>query len=364
MSGFEQRIAANPQDAMAHYQLAQIHMNFGRSEEALAGLDEAIDLDPGQAEFHFSRAQTLLKLGRYPEGWRAYQWRWQIGRFNAPMQRFSQPCWAGEALPQGTLLIHGETGFGDMFQLVRYATWAAQRCQTVVVECQLALLQLVAGMPGVSHVVAQGEMLPAFDAHIPLISLPAAFGTDIDSIPWSGPYLAASPQHLQAWADRLPGPGSSQLKVGLVWTGNPKNMGQQERSVPPSLLTPLAQLDGVQFFSLQKDASPAQIADLPQDLRLVDLTADITDFSDTAAFLAQLDLVVSVDTAVAHLAGAMGVPVWVLLSFSADWRYHQDRDDNPWYPSMRLFRQPSAGDWEPVLQHLAQDIQGLRSRPR
>lgn len=363
MSGFEQRIRANPQDAMAHYQLAQIYMNFGRSDEALAGLDQAIRLDPNQAEFHFSRAQTLLKLGRYPEGWRAYQWRWQIGRFNAPMQRFSQPCWSGTELPQGTLLIHGETGFGDMFQFVRYATCAAQRCQTVVVECQPALMQLVAKVSGVSRVVAQGGELPAFDAHIPLISLPAVFATDISSIPWSGPYIAADPDLLQDWAHRLSKQNSGELKVGLVWSSNPKNMGQQERSVPLSLLPPLVQLEGVQFFSLQKDASPAHFTDPLQGMRFVDMTADIADFSDTAALLTQLDLVVSVDTAVAHLAGAMGVPVWVMLPFSADWRHHQDRDDNPWYPSMRLFRQTSAGDWGPVLQRLAREIQASTPGP-
>jgi hypothetical protein len=275
------------------------------------------------------------------------------------MQRFAKPRWNGEALPQGTLLIHGETGFGDMFQFVRYATLAAKHCMNVVVECQPALMDLITNVPGVSRVFPQGGDLPAFDAHIPLISLPAIFETTIDSIPWDGPYVVADPADMQDWRDRVRSASSAELKVGLVWTGNPKNMGQQERSVPLAMLRPLAQAEGVHFFSLQKDASPAQLKEVPQEMHFVDLTGDIANFSDTAAFLKQLDLVISADTAVAHLAGAMGIQVWMLLPFSADWRYHQNRNDNPWYPSMRLFRQPSAGDWDSVSQTVAQALQHL-----
>jgi len=309
--------------------LAHIHAQFGRSDQALAGYERAMAVEPDQAEFHFARAQLLLKLGRYPEGWREYEWRWRIGRFNAPMLRFARPRWDGGRLPQGTLLIHGETGFGDMFQFVRYATLAAERCANVIVECQPALMGLVANVAGVSQVVPQGGTLPAFDAHIPLISLPAVFGTTIDSIPWSGPYIVANPQRVRGWANRVQAVGSGGRKVGLVWASSPQNMGHQERSVSLPLLAPLAQAEDVSFFSLQKGSNPTQVGEVPKGMRFVDMTCDIADFSDTAALLTQLDLVISVDTSVAHLAGAMGRPVWVLLPFSAEWRYHEERGDNP-----------------------------------
>lgn len=356
MTGYQRRIAANPNESTAHYQLAHIHAHLGLSDQALAGYEQAIATDPNQAEFHFARAQLLLKLGRYREGWREYEWRWRISRFNTPMRRFSQPCWDGSDLPRETLLIHGETGFGDMFQFVRFATLAASRCANVIVECQPELMDLIANVAGVSHVVPQGSDLPAFDVHIPLITLTAVFVTDIHSIPWNGPYLVANPQKIQNWESRVRRVNSSNRKVGLVWTGNPKNMGQQERSVPLSMLLSMTQTDGVSFFSLQKGASPFQISERPQGACFADLTADIADFSDTAALLLQLDLVISVDTSVAHLAGSMGRSVWVLLPFSADWRYHENRDDNPWYPSMRLFRQTSAGNWESALQPLARAL--------
>ena len=355
IKGFEVYLATHPKDASAHYQLAHLYFRQGRHAQALAGYEQAIALEPDQAEYHFARSQLLLLLERYEEGWQEYEWRWRLGMFNTPMHRFSQPCWNGEVLP-GTLLVHGETGFGDMFQFVRYVTLAAERCARVVVECQPALQLLIADVPGVSQVVTQGSPLPAFDVHLPLISFPAVFNTTVDTIPWRGPYIRADARREQDWAKRVAAVGSSARKIGLVWTGNPQNSGNRERSVTLKQLGPMAQVSQTVFFSLQKGAAVVQAADVPPGMDFWDLTEQILDFSDTAALLSQLDLVITVDTSVAHLAGAMGCPVWVLLPFAADWRYHVGRIDNPWYPTMRLFRQESEGDWEPPLRQLQQSL--------
>lgn len=356
VAGFEAHLLTHPLDASAHHQLAHLHLRLGRYEQALAGYEQAITLEPDQAEYHFARAQLLLRLERYAEGWQEYAWRWRLTMFNAPMHRFVQPLWGGERLEQGTLLVHGETGFGDMFQFVRYVELAAERCARVVVECQPALQTLILGVPGVSQVVVQGGRLPAFDAHIPLISFPGVFETTIHSIPWRGPYIQADTQRMQDWVERVAASGARERKIGLVWTGNPQNAGNRERSVTLQQFAPLVQATQASFFSLQKGAEAAQPGDVPAGMHFLDLTQQIRDFSDTAALLAQLDLVITVDTSVAHLAGAMGRSTWVLLPFSADWRYHVGRADNPWYPSMRLFRQESSGDWGPPLRQLQQAL--------
>ena len=355
-AGFEAHLLTYPRDGSAHYQLAHLHLRLGRYAQALVAYEQAIVLDPDQAEYHFARSQLLLRLERYEEGWQEYEWRWRLSMFNAPMHRFVQPLWDGKRLAQGTLLVHGETGFGDMFQFVRYVTLAAERCARVVVECQPALQTLIAGVSGVSQAVAQGDPLPAFDAHMPLISFPRVFDTTTHTIPWCGPYIQADAQRVQDWGGRVAASGARERKIGLVWTGNPQNAGNRERSVTLQQFGPLAQATQASFFSLQKGAQAAQAGDVPPSMHFLDLTEQIHDFSDTAALLAQLDLVITVDTSVAHLAGAMGRPTWVLLSFSADWRYHVGRTDNPWYPGMRLFRQEISGDWEQPLQQLQQAL--------
>ena len=351
-AGFETYLATHPKDASAHHQLAHLHLRLGRYAQALAGYEHAITLEPDQAEYHFARAQLLLMLERYEEGWQEYEWRWRLATFNAPMRRFTQPRWGGGRLEHGTLLVHGETGFGDMFQLVRYVALAAERCARVVVECQPALKALIADVPGVFQVVAQGDPLPAFDAHMPLISFPGVFGTTIDTIPWRGPYIQADAQKEQDWAARVAASGARGRRIGLVWTGNPQNAGNRERSVTLQQLGLLAQTVQASFFSLQKGGEAVQAGNVPPGMHFLDLTGQIRDFSDTSALLTQLDLVITVDTSVAHLAGAMGRPTWVLLPFSADWRYHVGRTDNPWYPSMHLFRQERDGDWSQPLEQL------------
>jgi hypothetical protein len=275
---------------------------------------------------------------------------------NAPAVRFPQARWDGRTLQQQTVLVHDDGGFGDTLQFVRYAALAAARGARVLLECQPALATLMTDVDGVAQVVAQGHPLPPFDLHVPLISLPALFGTTLETIPWSGPYVHAQPQRVQDWAERVALAGAGGRKVGLVWTGDPRNLGNRERSLTLQQLAVLADVPGVSFFSLQKGAQAPGPGDVPVGMNFLDLTASLRDFSDTAALLTQLDLVITIDTGVAHLSGAMGRPTWVLLPFSADWRYHVGRSDNPWYPDMRLFRQQLAGDWEAPLQQLRQAL--------
>jgi tetratricopeptide (TPR) repeat protein len=353
LAGFERRLAADPRDAQAQHQAGHLYLRLGRHEDARAAYERAVALEPDQPELHFALAQVLLLLGRYAEGWREYEWRWRIDRFSGAMKRFPQPRWDGRPLPQGTLLLHGESGFGDVFQFVRYAALAAQRCARVVVECPAAQKELVAGVPGVTEVVALGDALPPFDAHLPLIAFPHLMGTTIDTIPWDGPYIHADPARLQAWRDRVAATGARGRKVGLVWTGDPANLGNRERSVTLQQFGALARAADASFFSLQKGVKVPP-ADVPAGMQFIDLMDHVRDFSDTAALLAQLDLVVTVDTSVAHLAGAMDVPTWLLVPYSPTWRYHVDRDDNPWYPRMRLFRQQAEGDWGGPLAALAE----------
>ena len=348
--------AAHPDDAMAFNDLGNAYRELGRHQDALAAYERALALAPGLAQAHFSRSFVLLLLGDYRAGWRDYEWRWRINAFNGPMRRFRQPVWDGSRIERGTLLLHAEQGLGDTLQFVRYAPLAAGRCESVVLECQPELATLLRGTAGPGRVLARGEPLPLFVAHAPLMSLPALFGTTLDDIPWSGPYVHADPERVAEWRDAIAEPG---FKVGLVWAGRPQQWDDRKRSISLDLLAPLARAPGVVFYSLQIGTAAAQAARPPESMRLIDLAARIKDFSDTAAIVAGLDLVITIDTSVAHLAGAMGVPVWVLVAHAPDWRYHLARSDNPWYPTMRLFRQERDGDWSGAIERAAEALELL-----
>jgi tetratricopeptide (TPR) repeat protein len=353
IEGYLRQTAANQNDAAAFRHLANVYFEQGRKEEALAGLERAIALEPDDANSHFAKASLLLSLGKYAEGWKEYEWRWRTEAFKSPAVRFPQPMWDGDKL-DAQVLMHGETGFGDMLQFVRYAPLVAQRCAGVILECQPQLKSLLAGLDGVTQLVAQGEPLPPFAAHIPLIRLPHVFGTTLEDIPWRGAYVHADSARIAEWRAALqPGAG---LKVGLAWTGNPQNLGNPKRSITLAELAPLARVPGVRFYSLQKGAGAEQAVAASSSIRLVDLTGRIRDFSDTAALIELLDVVITIDTSIAHLAGALAVPTWVMLSHSPDWRYHLERSDNPWYPTMRLFRQPRASDWASVVEQVSKAL--------
>ncbi len=324
----------------------------GQVEEAIASFQRVIDMRPDNAGAHWNKSLALLLKGEFREGWAEHEWRWRRTNFTSPCRNFSQPQWKGEEVRGRTVLLHAEQGFGDTIQFVRYAPLAAERGARVIVECQPEMVALAQGMEGVAQAVPAGQMLPPFDLHTPLLSLPLAFGTTLETIPDKVPYMNPPPALAQAWREKAP-PEKGRRKVGLAWAGSPTRQDDRYRSLPLSAFAPLAAAKAVTFYSLQKGKPAEHAGEAPPGITMVDLTDDLRDFADTAALIANLDLVITVDTAVAHLAGAMAKPVWVLLEFAPAWRWLLGRSDSPWYPTMRLFRQSKRGDWEGVLAQVA-----------
>jgi len=299
--------------------------------------------------------------GRFEEGWKEYEWRWKTKLLSGDAGRFSAPTWGGEAIGDRVILLHAEQGLGDTLQFCRYAPLIAAGAR-VVLEVQAPLTRLLSQLPGIAAIVARGDGLPPFDLHCPLLSLAGVVGTTLDTIPAEAPYLAADPALAADWRDRLAGLGG--LRTGLVWAGGRRldaNLAavDRRRSIALDTMSPLGEVSGVTFISLQKGDPSAQAAHPPAGMALYDFTADLHDFADTAALIDNLDLVISVDTSVVHLAGALGKPVWLLNRFDTCWRWLLDRDDSPWYPQLRQFRQPSPGDWKSVISGVGDALQCL-----
>ncbi len=340
----------------AHNNLGYALQEQRRLDAAGACYRAAIGLEPDFAEAHFNLALALLAQGDSAAGWREYEWRWKLPEGIKQRQTFSRPQWRGEPATGRTLLIHAEQGFGDTLQFCRYGELAASCGLRVIMQVPQPLVRVLRGLPGVL-VVATGEPLPAFDLHCPMLSMPLAMGTTIETIPAIASYLHADKVQVAAWRTRLGAAGADRRpRIGLVWagasrTGTALAAIDRRRSVSPVLLAPLLELRALDFFSLQKGGVAA-----PAHFGLTDFMGEMGDFADTAALIANLDLVISVDTAVAHLAAAMGKPVWLLDRFDACWRWLDGRRDSPWYPTLRVYRQPRAGDWESVLAELAQDL--------
>jgi tetratricopeptide (TPR) repeat protein len=350
-------------EALASYEAAVMHRpdyvealtNRGvvlhvlkRFAEALASYERALTLRPQFAEAHFSEALCRLLIGDFEHGWKKYEWRWETRQLAQDKRQFVQPLWLGSNDIAGkTILLHGEQGYGDAIQFCRYVPLVAMRGARVILEVPAPLRELMSSLSGVAQVVERGASLPDFDLQCPLLSLPLAFATRLDTIPAATPYLSASPQAKMDWDNEL---GSRQrLRVGLAWSGSPTNKNDKHRSIPLRTLLPLLDAD-VTFVSLQKDVRPTDAAVLREcSTRLRDIRNELRAFSDTAAVISNLDLVITADTSVAHLAGALAKPVWVLLPFVNDWRWLLDRNDSPWYPSARLFRQDVTRVWEPVI---------------
>jgi len=353
IEGYLAQLRSDPDDARAHNNLANIYAGLGRHREALDHLERSLSLEPDRAEAHYGRALVLLSQGDYVSGWKEYAWRWRLeSPLSAPARRFAQPMWDGRPLDGGALFLHGELALGEALQFARYARLAAERCGSVIIECAPRAKPLVERIDGVSRVTTPGEAPPAFAAHLPLFGLPGIFGTTLENTHWHGPYIHPDPGRVAAWKPRVE--GAAARKVGLAWSGNPQNPYDKDRSVPFAELAPLRDCPGVAFYSLQKDGGGAG---------LIDLSAHERDLLDTAAFISQLDLVITVDTMLCHLAGAMGKPVWVMLNRVPDWRHHVGRTDNPWYPGMRLYRQTHDGDWRPVVEAIAADLRRFAECP-
>jgi hypothetical protein len=343
-------IELQPDFASGYNNLGGALSDAGQWAEAEATLRRAIELRPDYAEAHYNRALQLLRSGDFQRGWAEFEWRTQCKAAEG-QRRFNQPSWNGRATEGQTILIYCEQGFGDAIQFIRYVPMLSRLGMKVIVESPLALLRLFQNSLPSQQVIVTGQSLPPFDVQYSLMSLPLALGTTLRTIPAQEAYLTAPPDLAAKWEKRFD-PQRQSLRVGLAWAG--RIMPDRNRSIPFEQLSPLLAEQSVDYYSLQKSAAA------PAGARITDWTAELEDFADTAALIAQLDLVITVDTAVAHLAGALGKAVWVLLPFSADWRWMVDRQDSPWYPTMRLFRQPKAGDWQsPVAQMAA----ALRSWP-
>jgi Tfp pilus assembly protein PilF len=328
-------------------------------DEAGAAYRRAIELDSNSADAHWNYSLLQLRMGDYERGWENYEWRWRVRGEFTPPQSFAQPLWDGSDLRGKTILLHAEQALGDTLQFVRYVPLVAQRGGRVVLQSPPELIRVLKSLQGVDEIVAAGKPLPRFDVHCPLMSLPRLFSTRLNTIPCPIPYFCPEPQLVEQWNRRLE-PYRGQFKVGLVWAGRQVHMSDGDRSIGLAQLAPLAKVGVDAFFSLQKGSPAGQSP--PPGMNLIDWTAELRDFADTAALIANLDLVISVDTAMAHLAGAMGKPVWVLLLYVSDWRWLLDRDDSLWYPTMRLFRQPAIGDWTTAISAIAEKLKAEISR--
>lgn len=347
---YRQVVELEPANVSAWVKLGLLRQQSCDVAGAKACYERAIELQPDHVEAHLLHALVLLLQGDYVRGWVEYEWRW-LWKGRAP-RRFSQPRWDGAPLHGKTILLHPEQGLGDSIQFIRYAPKVKALGGRVVCITHPPLMRLFRDCDGVDQFVETGQPLPHFDMEAPLMSLPGIFGTTLANIPARVPYILP-PGQTSPVIDRLLSHRGREIKVGLVWAGGPKAKNDMVRSCPWECFAQLAQAAGVSYYSLQKGPSSADTARLAERLPLTDLGGALSDFADTAAAIASLDLVISVDTAVAHLAGAMGKPVWVLLPRAPDWRWLLDRDDSPWYPTARLFRQQRTGDWPELLQRVA-----------
>jgi hypothetical protein len=352
--------------------LAEPHVNLGNlmdiqgdPESAAHHYRQALEIDPGHAHAHCCLAQALLAMGRYESGWEEYEWRWRAGDPQFRLLPFQQPLWDGSQDIAGKrVLLHAEQGFGDAIQFIRYATLVAARGAKVIVICDAALRTLLQTVPGVESVVEPGRVLPGFAFHAPLMSLPRAFRTTVESIPAQVPYVFPDPAAVEAWRARLSG-HAGRLKIGLAWAGRPSFVAASMKSCPLERLAAVLDTADCAFFSLQKGESAADLKKLdPRGAPVADYTDALHDFRDTAALIAALDIVISIDTAAAHLAGALGKPVWVLLAGVPDWRWLPRAGALKWYPTARLFRQHTAGEWGSVVAEVRQALQQAAARAK
>jgi Flp pilus assembly protein TadD len=354
-------VRLQPRAAEAHSNLGSALAYLGALEEAAACFAEAVRLNPNYAIAHKHLGAYRLLKGDFERGWPEYEWRLHCRQ--GPMRTFNQPSWNGTNLAERTILLHAEQGLGDTLQFIRYAPLVKQLGGKVLFECPPELVRIVQSCAGIDRIIPLGQSLPAFDCQLPLLSLPHVLKTTMATVPASVPYLRAEPALMAQWRQELS--GYAGFKIGIVWQGNPRygqldcRNANQWRSIPLAQFAPIADIPGVKLFSLQKGPGTEQLAQWPPPVPIVDLESRLLDFMDTAAVMMNLDLIITSDTSVPHLAGALGLPVWTVLQLVPDWRWLLERSDCPWYPTMRLFRQTKAGDWAEVFQRIATEIRLL-----
>ncbi len=342
--------------------LAKSLRHQGRPREALTIQEMLANALPGNLGYRFDLAETLLLVGQFDRGWREYHHRYSLDHTARIARKVQRPRWDGRPIPGQTLLIHDEQGFGDTLQFIRMVEWAKERSQArVILEVTPPLLSLATRGFGFDELVARGSLPPAFDVHCEMMSLPMAMGFELSRLPGRMPYLTPDPARLQKWRKRL-----GKLKpplVALCWAGRDVLYNGQNRAVSLATLAPLA-MEGVTFLSIQKGPQAAEANAPPPGMTLINLHDAIKDFEDTAAIMSIADLLISIDSAPAHLAGALGRPAWIMLGHVADWRWLTDRADSPWYPSLRLFRQPQRNDWGTVVAAVAGELRALKTQGR
>jgi tetratricopeptide (TPR) repeat protein len=347
-----------PDYAEANHNLGVALAAKGHPEEAVSSYGRALQLRPDYAEAHVGRALAWLLQGDFEAGWPEYEWRW---KHKLVPRHFSQPRWDGTPQPGKSILLHAEQGLGDTIQFIRYAPLVKQRCGSVIVECQAPLAPLLRSCAGIDQLVAEGADLPPFDVHMPLLSLPLVLGTTLATVPADIPYLQADEQLVEQWRrdlSTLPG-----LKIGIAWQGSPNYDDDRSRSIPLVHFAPLAGLPNVTLISLQKGPGTEQLADIEFPVTDWSSRLDVNAgaFMDTAAIMKSLALVITSDSATAHLAGALRVPVWVALPYAPDFRWLLGRQDSPWYPTMQLFRQSKPGEWVEVFKRIAGELSRTRT---
>ena len=345
-------------------------LDMGRMDEALQAHQQAVEKDPTHPGALYNLALTQLRLGDWKHGWTNYEARWRFREVHRTPRVFRQPRWLGELLHGERVLLHAEQGLGDTIQFCRYATMVAARGGVPILQVQAPVERLLQSLSAVRADEAEtcvlGNPPPKFDLECPLMSLPAVFETTPETVPWQGAYLGADPHLTQSRRTRFPDrlPADTPLRVGLAWAGNPRYKADPQRSMSLDTLLPLLRTPAVTWVSLQKGPGAAQLAGLPDDIFVWDGSSQDDDLADTAALVATLDLVITTDTCIAHLAGSMAKPVWILLPHLGDWRWMQDLETTPWYPTARLFRQTIPGDWAGVLDRVVSQLNGLRNRVR
>jgi tetratricopeptide (TPR) repeat protein len=371
-------IRLNPNYAEAHNNLGMVHKQLGRFDQAVACFERALQLRPNYGVAHWNRSTLLLSQGDYLRGWPEYEWRWTTHGFAA--RQFPRPLWDGTDLKGATILLYSEQGLGDTMHFIRYVPLVRHRGGKVILECQPALLPLLAKYPGVDRLVGRGSPLPPFDFQAPLLSLPGIFRTTVSTIPANVPYLHPEALLADRWRKQLSDGKSASpdagrcFRIGIAWQGSPQNPLDRQRSISSSHFASLSEIEGIQLISLQKDPASVGGGPLAKEtassgrsgqrsllnvLEFSQLDEASGPFMDSAALVENLDLVISADTALPHLAGALGVPVWIAISLAPDWRWLLQRGDSPWYPTVRLFRQMSYGNWKDVFQRMAGELKAL-----
>jgi Flp pilus assembly protein TadD len=349
---FRQALAIRPNFAEALFNLGRALRDLGRFDEARGLFQSALEIKPDLPHAHVGLGLLMLIHGDYSNGWTKYEWRWKAGQM--VQRHYAQPSWNGEPLTGKTILLHAEQGLGDTIHFIRYAKLVKALGATVVVECQKPLVKLLASCPGIDVLLAAGDDLPFFDFHSSLMSLPRIFRTDLATIPDRVPYIFAEDELIALWRKKLE--AIYGFRIAINWRGEPGKLDSERRAIPLPAFAPLTKLDGARLISVHKGEGQAELVAARDSMPIEDIGEDFDTahgaFMDTAAVMKNVNLVITSDTSTAHLAGALGVPVWLALPHVHDWRWLLDRTDSPWYPTIRLFRQKSPGDWAGVFAEI------------